>query len=121
MLSSLGAGGGFDVLGNLRQFAGLDRLAFGADQSGALTVAGGKYVADNVYLEVIGGGVYGPAAQVEWRVRRNFSIVSTLGGQFGAKVSVRWRHDIGRDRRRRDQGPTRRAAAADRAAAAEPE
>jgi translocation and assembly module TamB len=106
VLSSLSAGGGFDVLGNLREFAGLDRLAFGADQSGALTVAGGKYVADNVYLEVIGGGVYGPTAQVEWRVKRNFSVVSTLGGQFGAKLSVRWRKDIGRDRRRRDDGPT---------------
>ena len=106
VLSSLGAGGGFDILGNLREFAGLDRLAFGADQSGALTVAGGKYVGDDIYLEVIGGGVYGPAAQVEWRVRRNFSVVSTIGGQFGAKVAVRWRRDIGRDRRQRDQGPT---------------
>jgi translocation and assembly module TamB len=106
VLSSLSAGGGFDVLGNLREFAGLDRLAFGADQTGALTVAGGKYVGDNIYLEVVGGGVYGPTAQVEWRVKRNFSIVSTLGGQFGAKMAVRWRRDIGRDRRRRDAPPS---------------
>ena len=54
-VASLAGGGGFDVLGNLREFAGLDRLSFGGDAS-ALTVAGGRYLTDNVYLEVIGGG-----------------------------------------------------------------
>ncbi|MFN3537388.1 MAG: translocation/assembly module TamB domain-containing protein, partial [Brevundimonas sp.] len=54
-VASLAGGGGFDVLGNLREFAGLDRLSFGGDAS-ALTVAGGRYLTDNVYFEVIGGG-----------------------------------------------------------------
>ena len=43
------------MIGNLRELAGLDRLSFGG-QASAVTVAGGRYITDNVYLEVIGGG-----------------------------------------------------------------
>ena len=93
--TALASGGGFDVLGSLRQFAGLDRLAFGGDQTSGLTVAGGKYIGDNVYLEVIGGGRQGPSAEVDWRVRRHLSLVSTLSNQLGAKIAVRWTHDFG--------------------------
>jgi translocation and assembly module TamB len=92
-LSSLAGGGGFDVVGGLRNLARLDRLAFADDAAGGVTVAGGKYVTDDVYLEIIGGGRDGPAAQVEWRVRRNLSLVSRLGSQGDGKLSVRWRRD----------------------------
>ncbi len=89
-LASLAGGGGFDVLGRLRQFAGLDRLALGAGVTGT-GVAGGKYISDNVYVELIGGGREGPAASVEWRVRKNFSIVSEVGAQGDAQLSVQFR------------------------------
>jgi translocation and assembly module TamB len=92
-VAALSGGGGFDVFGNLREFAGLDRLAFGADASGAMTVAGGRYISDDVFLELIGGGVEGPAVQVEWRPRRNLSVLSRLAGQGGARLSVRWRRE----------------------------
>jgi translocation and assembly module TamB len=93
-LASLAGGGGFDVIGGLRGLTGLDRLAFaGGGEAGGLTVAGGKYLTDDVYLEIIGGGREGPAAQVEWRVRRNLAIVSRIAGQGGARLSVRWRRD----------------------------
>ena len=92
-LSSLATGGGFDVIGSLRSFAGLDRLAFaGGDQSG-FSVSGGKYITDDVYLELTGGGREGPSAQVEWRVRRNLSIISRLAGDGDTRLSVRWRKD----------------------------
>jgi translocation and assembly module TamB len=93
-VSALAGGGGFDVIGNLRNFAGLDRLAFaGGGGDSALSVAGGKYLTDDVYLEIIGGGREGTAAQVEWRVRRNLSIISRLTQQAGTKLAVRWRKD----------------------------
>jgi translocation and assembly module TamB len=92
-LSSLASGGGLDVIGNLRAFAGLDRLAFGGAQASGVTVSGGKYITDKVYLELTGGGREGPTAQVEWRVRRELSILSRLGGQAGARLAVRWRRD----------------------------
>jgi translocation and assembly module TamB len=92
-IAALAGGGGFDVIGNLKSFAGLDRLVFaGGGEGGAMTVAGGKYLTDDVYLEIIGGGREGPAAQVEWRVRRNLSIISKLAGK-DSKLSVRWRKD----------------------------
>jgi translocation and assembly module TamB len=89
-LASLSRGGGFDLLGRLRQFAGLDRLALGAGTTGT-GVAGGKYINDNVYVELIGGGREGPAASVEWRVRKNFSIISQVGTQGDAQLSIQFR------------------------------
>ncbi|WP_354070844.1 translocation/assembly module TamB domain-containing protein [Caulobacter sp. 1776] len=91
-LASMAGGGGFDVIGNLRSLARLDRLAF-AESATGMTVSGGKYVTDDVYVEIIGGGREGPAAQVEWRIRRTLSLVSRIGGQNDAKLSVRWRKD----------------------------
>ena len=90
-LSSLAGGGGFDVIGNLRTFAGLDRLALGGGDavSGAVSISGGKYLTDNVYLELTGGGRDGGAAQVEWRVKRNLSILSRVGGQGAGRLAVR--------------------------------
>ncbi|MGE5566988.1 MAG: translocation/assembly module TamB domain-containing protein [Parcubacteria group bacterium] len=92
-LAALAGGGGLDVIGNLRGLAHLDRLTFGGGQAGGLTVAGGKYLTDNVYLEIIGGGREGPAAQVEWRIKRSLAIVSRIAGQGGTRLSVRWRKD----------------------------
>ncbi len=91
-VASLAGGGGLDVIGNLRELAGLDRLAFGSDEYG-VTVAGGKYFTENIYFEIIGGGREGQAVQVEWRVRRNLSVVSRVGGQGDAKLSIRWRRE----------------------------
>ncbi|MGE5501400.1 MAG: translocation/assembly module TamB domain-containing protein, partial [Ignavibacteriales bacterium] len=92
-LAALAGGGGLDVIGNLRGLAHLDRLTFGGGQAGGLTVAGGKYLTDNVYLEIIGGGREGPAAQVEWRIKKSLAIVSRIAGQGGTRLSVRWRKD----------------------------
>lgn len=88
--ASLTGGGGFDVLGNLREFAGLDRLSFGGEAS-AITIAGGKYLTDDIYLEIIGGGRDGAAIQIEWQPRQNVAVVSRVSGDGNAALSVRWR------------------------------
>ncbi len=93
-LAALSGGGGFDVIGNLRNLTRLDRIAFAGDAAGGMTVAGGKYVTDDVYIEIIGGGREGSAAQVEWRVRRHLSVVSRLSAQNDGRLSVRWRRDF---------------------------
>jgi translocation and assembly module TamB len=92
-VSSLASGGGLDVIGNLRAFARLDRLALGGDQTTGVSVAGGKYIRENVYLELSQSAREGPAAQVEWRARRELSIISRLGSQGGSRLSIRWRRD----------------------------
>lgn len=89
-VGALAGGGGFDVIGNLRELAGLDRLSFGGEAS-SLTVAGGRYITDDVYLEIIGGGEEGAVVNVEWQVRRNLTISSEFGGEGGATLSIRWR------------------------------
>jgi translocation and assembly module TamB len=103
--ASLAGGAGFDITGNLRSFAHLDRLAFGGDTPGAI-VSGGKYVTNNVYIE-IAGGPNGPAGYVEWRVKKDLSLVSRFGGGPSApasgspatansgdsEIEVRWRKD----------------------------
>jgi translocation and assembly module TamB len=58
-----------------------------------VTVSGGKYVTDNIYVELTGGGREGPSAQVEWRVSRRLAIISKLASQGDGKLSVRWRKD----------------------------
>jgi translocation and assembly module TamB len=94
-LSGLAGGGGLDVIGNLRTFAGLDRLALGGGDaaSGGVSISGGKYLTDNVYLELTGGGRDGGSAQVEWRMKRMLSIVSRIGGQGAGRLAIRWRRD----------------------------
>ncbi|HAV50440.1 MAG TPA: hypothetical protein DCX75_10000, partial [Brevundimonas sp.] len=105
-VASLAGGGGFDVIGGLRELAGLDRLSFGGEAS-ALTVAGGRYISDDVYLEVIGGGEGGAAVSVEWQVRRNLAVTSRFGGQGEASLSVRWRRESRRPGESRDSRPNR--------------
>lgn len=89
-VGALAGGGGFDVIGNLRELAGLDRLSFSGEAS-SLTVAGGRYLTDDIYLEIIGGGENGAAVNVEWQVRRNLTVSSKFGGQGDASLSIRWR------------------------------
>ncbi len=108
-VTSLATGGGFDVMGGLRNFARLDRLALGGGEAPStvnagggkyvetnVTVSGGKYITKRVYLELTGGGRLGPSAQVEVRATNAFSFISQLGGEAGAKLEVRWKIDYGR-------------------------
>ena len=101
-LASLTGGGGFDIIGNLRQFAGLDRLALGGTATGETTISGGKYINKDVYFEVTGGGRNGSGAQLEWRIRHNLSLVTRYGAALDprysndsdASLSIRFRKDF---------------------------
>ena len=103
-VTSLATGGGLDVLGSLRQFAGLDRLALGGTAAGA-SISGGKYLTQNIYLELTGAGVdkeaaqlqqiplgrTGSSAQIEWRIRRNLAIIGQTWTGGDSRLSVRFR------------------------------
>jgi len=104
--ASLAGGAGFDITGNLRSFAHLDRLAFGGDTPGAI-ISGGKYVTNNVYIE-IAGSPNGPTGSVEWRIKKNLSLISRIGGAptvgpvsgapgtsaNASDIEIRWRKDF---------------------------
>jgi translocation and assembly module TamB len=88
------AGGeaGFDPAGLVRKATGLDRVAIGAS-GGTATVSAGKYIANDVYLQVGAGGEGGVGAEVEWEPRDNLSIISSAQANGDTKLAVRWKRD----------------------------
>lgn len=92
-VASLAGGGGFDVMGGLRNFAHLDHLAFDSQAATGVSVAGGKYISDKVYVELSEGARAGPGAQVEWRLRKHLALVSRVTSQGDRAISIRWRRD----------------------------
>lgn len=89
-----GSGGGLNPLGKLRSAAGFDRLRIlGADErSGRGTALGiGKYISNDIYLEVVTDARGFTATQLEVSLSRSLSILSQAGGASGTNVSVRYR------------------------------
>ncbi len=82
----------FDPAGILRQATGLDRVSIGADDTGA-TASAGKYLSDDVYLQVGAGGTGGFGAQVEWEPSKNLSITSGAQANGDTRIGVRWKKD----------------------------
>ncbi len=87
-----GGNAGFDPVGLVRQATGLDRVSFGAED-GVATVSAGKYIAEDVYLQVGAGGTGGVGAEVEWEPRKEISIISSAQGNGDTKIAVRWKKD----------------------------
>jgi translocation and assembly module TamB len=127
-VTALASGGGFDVIGGLRNLTRLDRIALVGGGTTGVSVAGGKYIGDKVYVQVAGGGRDGPSAEVEYRITRNLSLASRLANiqpaattqttpgtvtQTGSTISIRWRRDF------RDK-PPKAAAPAPASATAKP-
>lgn len=96
-LNSLrGSGGGFSPLGKLRSVAGFDRLRIlGANaQTGQGTsLAAGKYIARNVYVEVITDTRGFTATQLEVALSKVLSVLSSTGTFGGSNASLRYRRD----------------------------
>ncbi len=88
------AGGqaGFDPVGLVRKATGLDRVSFGAEE-GVATVSAGKYIAEDVYLQVGAGGAGGVGAAVEWEPQKNLSVTSSAQGNGDTKIAIRWKKD----------------------------
>jgi len=93
-LASLASGGGFDIMANLRDIARLDRLVFGNTATGEVSVAGGKYLGRDVYIELISEGTQGVSTNVEWRPNTSTAITSRVGTTGDGKISIRWRRDF---------------------------
>ncbi len=93
-LAALASGGGFDVMANLRDIVRLDRLVFANTASGQVSVAGGKYIGRNFYIELISEGSEGISTNVEWRPKNSTAIVSKVKQGGDSKISIRWRRDF---------------------------
>ncbi len=89
-----GSGGGLNPLGKLRAATGVDRLRILGpdDTSGRGTaLAAGKYISDDIYLEVITDARGFTATQLEVALNRSLSILSQAGGSGSTNVNVRYR------------------------------
>ncbi|MBV9841245.1 MAG: translocation/assembly module TamB domain-containing protein [Sphingomonadaceae bacterium] len=96
-LNSLrGSGGGFSPLGKLRSVAGFDRLrVLGANPATGqgTSVAAGKYIAKNVYVEVVTDTRGFTATQLEVALSKALSVLSSTGSFGGSDVSLRYRKE----------------------------
>ena len=94
-LNSLrGSGGGLNPLGKLRAATGFDRLrVLGADQASGrgTALAAGKYITNNIYLEVVTDARGFTATQLEVTLSRALSVLSQAGGSNSTSISVRYR------------------------------
>ena len=86
-------GGGFDPLGQLRAITGLDDIS--VDTEGEETSVGvGKYLTDDVYLELEKGqGENSGAAKVQIEVTPDISVESEVGEDARAGAGVLWKWD----------------------------
>ncbi len=97
-LNSLrGGGGGLNPLGKLRSAAGIDRLRIlSADQASGrgTAIAAGKYITNNIYVEIITDAKGFTATQLEIALTKSLSILSQTGSFSGSSASVKYQKDF---------------------------
>jgi translocation and assembly module TamB len=83
-----------NIVGQLRDMAGIDRLSVSTDADGNLAVTGGVRLGEDVYVEVgTAGATALGQALVEWQLTPDLSVLSRLSADTDASVSIRWRRD----------------------------
>ena len=93
-LAQLSGGGGLDLLGSLENAVGLDTLDIGQNETGQAQLTTGKYLSDDVYVEVRTTAEGTPGVAVEWEARRNVTVeAETVPGE-SESISVQWRKDF---------------------------
>jgi translocation and assembly module TamB len=94
-LNSLrGSGGGFNPLGKLRSVSGIDRLrVLGADENAGrgTSLAAGKYISNNIYVEIVTDARGFTATQLEISLSKALSVLSQTGSFGGSNVSLRYK------------------------------
>lgn len=91
-----GSGGGLNPLGQLKSATGIDRLRIlGADDvSGRGTaLAAGKYITNDIYVEIITDARGFTATQLEISLSRTLSLLSSAGTFGGSSVSLKYSRD----------------------------
>ncbi|HEY0315503.1 MAG TPA: translocation/assembly module TamB domain-containing protein, partial [Sphingomonas sp.] len=86
-------GGGAGALGKLRGATGLDRLrVLGADDTTGrgTSLAAGKYISKNIYVEVISDAKGFTQTQLTIALSRALSILSQAGGATGPAVTLKY-------------------------------
>ena len=93
-LAQLSGGGGFDLLGGIERALGLDTFDVGSGTEGDVQVTSGKYLTDNVYLELRTGGSGAPGVAIEWEPLENIEVEAATTTEEGQQLSVQWTRDF---------------------------
>ncbi len=97
-LNSLrGSGGGLNPLGKLRSAVGFDRLRIlGADDATGRgsALAAGKYLTDDIYIEIVTDARGFTATQLELALTKSLSVLSQAGSFGGSNVTLRYSKDF---------------------------
>lgn len=93
-LTQLSGGSGFDLFGSLENAVGLDTLEIGQNETGQAQLTTGKYLSDDVYLEVRTAAEGTPGIAVEWQVRDNISLEAETQADERQRLSVQWKKDF---------------------------
>lgn len=89
-----GGGPGLDPLGMLRSATGLDDISVDTDETGAASVGVGKYLTDNVYLELGKGKAENSGeATIKIEVTPSINVESRIGQDAQGGGGVFWKHD----------------------------
>lgn len=87
-------GGGFNPLGKLRAATGISRLRILAPDEAigrGTAIAAGRYISNNIYLEVITDARGYTATQIEVGLSRTLSILSQTGGGGATNINLRYK------------------------------
>lgn len=89
-------GGGLNPLGKLRSATGFDRLrVLGADEATGrgTSLAAGKYLTDDIYIEIVTDARGFTATQLEIALTRALSLLTSTGSFGGSSASLRYSKD----------------------------
>lgn len=89
-------GGGLNPLGKLRSATGFDRLrVVGADEATGrgTSLAAGKYITDDIYVEIVTDARGFTATQLEIALTRALSLLTSTGSFGGSSGSLRYSKD----------------------------
>jgi translocation and assembly module TamB len=90
------SGGGLNPLGKLRSATGFDRLRIlGADDASGrgTSLAAGKYLTNNIYVEIVTDARGFTATQLEIALTKALSLLSSTGSFGGNAASLRYSKD----------------------------
>ena len=89
-------GGGLNPLGKLRSATGFDRLrVLGADEASGrgTSLAAGKYLTDNIYVEIVTDARGFTATQLEIALTKALSLLTSTGSAGGSDARLKYSKD----------------------------
>ncbi len=88
-----GGNSAFDLMGSIERVAGLDSISIDQSASGDTELTTGKYLTEDVFLEVKTGASGAPSASIEWEAFNNVDVGAQLGSDGNDRLSVEYSRD----------------------------